>query len=81
MGLGSGNLREAGRAGGRDCKLSWLSPGGDQEDGWKLAGFTPKVSADALGNLEHSVLWVIAEIQETALRVYPEAKHRRRVGI
>ena len=50
----------------------------------RLAGnrqrFTAKISAEVLWSSEHRVVWVIAEIPETASREYPKAKHGRSTG-
>lgn len=75
----SGNLGEVGRllGGAGSCPGCAPHPGGNQEAGWTPA----KVSADILWDVEHSVLWTVAEIPETASRDHPEAKHRGRAGV
>ena len=46
---------------------------------WQV--FTPEVSTEVLRTIFYSVLRVIAEILEAALREYPEAPHWRSVGV
>lgn len=43
--------------------------------------FIPKVSAEVLRNIEHSVLRVVAEVCEATLREHLEANHWRSAGV
>lgn len=92
MGVVRGGKQEATRAGsGNLGKVERLlggagsCPGCAQVGTKELAGhrqhFTAEVSAEVLWEVEHSVLWVIAEIPETASRKHPEAKHRGSAGV